>query len=93
MLMQRNILKVIIVLFLAAQSELGAFIQMLCVSLSRNVHHNEIFSKVVKFISWAGTFHIVISVVYATGVHPKVAVVCSLSCSIDTSNHAICVNA
>lgn len=47
MLMERNVLKVVLVLLLAAESQLGALIQLVSISFSWNVHHDEIFSQLI----------------------------------------------
>ena len=37
----------ILVLFLAAESQLSAFVQLISIAFSRNVHHDEVFSQLV----------------------------------------------
>lgn len=39
-----------VVLLLAAQGQLSAFVELLCVALSRNVHHDDVFTAVVEIV-------------------------------------------
>lgn len=43
-LMERDVLEVIVVLLLAAESELGALVKVVGVALPRDVHHNEVLA-------------------------------------------------
>ena len=43
-LMDRYILQMILVLFLAAESKLCAFVQLISIAFTWNVHHDEVFS-------------------------------------------------
>ena len=47
MLVNWYVLKVVLVLLLAAKGQLGALIQLISVSLSWNVHHDEIFAQLI----------------------------------------------
>lgn len=44
MLMKGDVLKVVVVLLLAAKSELGALVEVVSVALARNVHHDEVLA-------------------------------------------------
>jgi len=43
-LMKRDVLEVVVVLLLAAQSELSALVEVVSVALPRNVHHDEVLA-------------------------------------------------
>jgi hypothetical protein len=47
MLMNRNILKMVLVLLLAAEGELRTLVQLVSIALPRNVHHDEVLPKLV----------------------------------------------
>jgi len=47
MLMEWNVLKMVLVLLLAAESQLGALIQLVSISLSWNIHHDEVFTQLI----------------------------------------------
>ena len=47
MLMNRNVLKVVLILLLAAESQFSALVQLVGVTFPRNVHHNEVFAQLV----------------------------------------------
>lgn len=42
-----NVLQMVLVLFLAAQSQLSALVKLVSVAFSRNVHHNEVLTQLV----------------------------------------------
>ena len=47
MLMDWNVLKMVLVLLLAAEGQLGALVQLISVALTRYVHHNEVLTELV----------------------------------------------
>ena len=46
-LMDRNVLKMVLVLLLAAECEFGALIQLIGVAFPGNIHHYEVFTQLV----------------------------------------------
>ena len=42
-----NVLQMILILFLAAQSQLGALVKLISVAFSRNVHHDKVLTQLV----------------------------------------------
>ena len=49
-LVQWYILEVVIILFLATEGELCAFVELVGIAFSRDIHHQEVFTHVVEFI-------------------------------------------
>ena len=47
MLVDWNVLQVVLVLLLAAECKFSTLIQLICVSLARYVHHNEVLTELV----------------------------------------------
>ena len=47
MLVDWNVLQMVLVLLLAAESELGTLIELICVALTWNIHHDEILTELV----------------------------------------------
>jgi len=50
-LVDRYVLQVVFVLLFAAQSQLGAFVELISIALNRNVHHYQVFSYSILIIS------------------------------------------
>lgn len=46
-LVDRNVLQVVLILLLAAESELGTLIKLVGVALAGDVHHNEVLTKLI----------------------------------------------
>ena len=47
MLVNWNVLQVVLVLLLAAECKLSTLIQLICVALTRYVHHDEVLTELV----------------------------------------------
>ena len=47
MLVDRNVLEMVLILLLAAESKLGALVQLVCVAFPGNVHHYEVFAQLI----------------------------------------------
>lgn len=69
----------VIVLLFAAECQLGAFIKLVCISLSRNIHHYEVFSCSVKVV-W--TLHLLVIIVICIRVNAHITVISSLDGAI-----------
>ena len=67
-----NVLQMVLVLFLAAQSQLSALVELVSIAFSWDVHHNEVLAKLV-----------LVRVVHSDGVVIHLAVV--LHCCQDRS--------
>ena len=47
-LANRNVLQVVVVLLFTAEGQLGAFVELVCVALARNAHHDKVFAAIVE---------------------------------------------
>ena len=47
MLVNRDVLEVVLILLLAAESELGTLVELVGVAFARDVHHNEVLAELV----------------------------------------------
>jgi len=78
MLMNRYVLQMILVLFFATKSQLGAFIELISITFYRNIHHNQIFTYSILIIP---TYSYWVMTYLALVVHSR-----TNSCSILSAN-------
>ena len=101
MLIQRYILKMVVILLFAAERQFCTFIELLCISFSWNIHHDQVFSQVVEVIWTSGRvgsvyllyFLFCVTYIISTGVHSHITIVSRLSTIIgsisNSSYHAV----
>ena len=83
-LLDRNVLDMIIVLLFTTEGKLRTFIQLIGIAFSRDIHHDEIFSHLVKLTILALRS---ICLLCFLSVHTHITIVSR------NSNHTTCVNA
>ena len=69
----------IVVLLLAGKSKLGAFVELVCVAFTWDVHHHQVFVPVLVLVHWT-LFRLEI---VATGIHLRNVVLAVLSVCVD----------
>ena len=106
MLVDRDILQVVVILFFAAQSKLCRLIELISVAFSWNIHHKEIFpdifyislgvlitgSCIIRPISVGRMRNLLLIVIVILCVHAQITVICSILVATDSPDHAIGTN-
>ena len=80
-----DVLDVVVVLLLAGECQLGGLVELISVTFTRDVHHDEIFSLWIEFLARA-----IINLVRVSLVHGHVAI--GLLSGVVDSDHAACVD-